>query len=472
MLAAAGRSEALDIQATARVESIAAGGAGVVRLDRRVVFVPRAVPGDRVRFRVISDRGKFLLGELEAVEEASPHRREPPCPHWEGCGGCPLQMAAPEAQLEAKRRIFLDALQRIGKLELPVPLREILPGGPEFHYRARARFQVRGEEIGFFAPGTRRLQPIEDCLLVERPVARALAGVRRFLKAEPGARRVDAVEITSLGPDPEEGAGLQVFPPGSREGFPARDLPRAVRSLWVTFARDSGFRLNFWGERKPGEPPAWTARHLPEPDAACVLRISPESFLQPSRAANQALVKTLLDEARVRPGGRLVDLFCGAGNLTLPFARRGVRAVGVESNPFAVQDAIASARDNAREAAGGAPPLFLLREAGRAEAGEIRGALGGGPEVLLLDPPRKGALEAVPLILALEPRQILYVSCNPATFARDARALHEGGYRIDGAHIVPMFPNTAHVETLTSWSRAPGAAPEGEDSSWPPSEGC
>lgn len=454
----------LEILAPARVESIAAGGAGVARAGRRVVFIPRTVPGDTVRFRVASDKGKYLLGELERIEEASPLRREPPCPHWEGCGGCALQIMSPPAQLEAKRRIFLDALARIGKLELPVPLLELAPGSPEFAYRLRARFQVRGDSAGFFAPGTRRLQPIEGCLLAEPQVARAFAEVRRLLKAEPAARGVEAVEITSLGPDPGEGAGLHVHPPGSREGGRA-PLPRPARSAWEAFARASGFPLSFAGRRSPGDAPAWTARHLPEPGAGYSLRVSPEAFLQPNRAANQALVEALLQEARLQPGDSLADLFCGAGNFTLPFARRGVRTVGVESNPCAVRDAEANAGGMG---AGGA--RFLLREAGRTEAGEIRAALGGPPAALLLDPPRRGALEAIPLVLALEPRRILYVSCNPATFARDARALGEGGYRIASARLVPMFPNTAHVETLTSWSRAPEAAREIEKAHRPPLE--
>ncbi|MEK6712553.1 MAG: methyltransferase domain-containing protein [Nitrospinota bacterium] len=297
---------------------------------------------------------------------------------------------------------------------------------------------------------------------MEPPVARSLGELRRLLRADPRARRVDAVEITSLGPGPGDGAGLHVHPQGGRDTG-AAPIPRPARAAWEAFAKGHGFPVSFAGDRRPGEAPAWTASSSPEP--GLTLQVSPESFVQANRAANQALVEALLQEARLAPGGRLVDLFCGAGNFALPFARRGARTLGVESNPFAVQDAEANAREAGAEGA-----RFLLREAGRAEAEDIRDSLGGAPGALLLDPPRKGALETIPLALALAPRRILYVSCNPATFARDARELHAGGYRIEAAYLIPMFPNTAHAETLTSWSRAGEAAPEVEPVHRPPLE--
>ncbi len=437
---------------TARIESVAAGGAGVARHEGRVVFIPRTAPGDAVRFRIRADKGRYLLGELDAVEEPGPARREPPCPHWAACGGCPLQQMLPEAQAQAKRRILLDALARIGKMDLPVPLQTLAPESPEFGYRLRARFQIRGEAVGFFEPGTRRLAPIEACLLVERPIAEALREVRRLLRLEPAARRVEAAEITSLGPAPEEGAGLLLHPCGARErGRAAPD--RQTRTIWEGFGRGSGFPLSFAGDRGPGDPPAWTARY--EAGEGLTLRVSPESFIQPSRAGNLALLRTLLEEAGLGPGGRAVDLFCGAGNFALPLARRGARVVGVESNPFAARDAEANRRETGVEGA-----RFLHGEAERLDAGEIARALGGPPDVLILDPPRKGALAAIPILRALAPRRVLYVSCNPATLARDARAIRAEGYRIERAFLIPMFPNTAHVETLTSWSRGENPPPE------------
>ena len=147
---------------SAEIESIAAGGAGVARLDGRVVFIPRTVPGDSVRFRISADKGKYLRGEIEEIASPGAARRDPPCPHWAECGGCPLLHVNPEGQREAKRRIFLDALIRIGKIDPGLTAEDIEAPSSEFAYRMRVRFQVRGKAIGFFAPGTRRLVPVES----------------------------------------------------------------------------------------------------------------------------------------------------------------------------------------------------------------------------------------------------------------------------------------------------------------------
>ncbi len=454
---------------TARVESIAAGGAGVARLEGRAVFIPRTAPGDVVRFRILADKGKYLRGELAEVLEPSPWRREPPCPHWAACGGCPLQQINPEGQAQARRRIFLDALSRIGKMDLPVPLQAPDPPPAGFGYRSRVRFQVKEKKIGFFATGSRRLVPVENCLLAEPAVESALAGMRRLLGSASAARGIEAVEITSLGPGPDEGAGILLHPPGSRDRR-ADPLASGTRAEWQTYCRETGHPLAVAGERPPSAPPAWTAAYsLPvkgEGGQKETLRVSPESFLQPNRAGNLALVEAAANwacapEAADRvdaapPGGAAaVDLYCGAGNFTLPLARVFARVAGVEANPYALYDA-----ESNRRAAGLGNVRFLRREAGRVDPGEIIHALGGErPAAILLDPPRRGALEAVPLITALAPRRILYVACNPATFARDARALAEAGYRMGNATMIPMFPNTAHTETVTSWFL--GSAPLG-----------
>jgi 23S rRNA (uracil1939-C5)-methyltransferase len=448
------------------VESIAAGGAGVARLDGRAVFIPRTVPGDSVRFRISADKGKFLRGELEEVLEAGYSRRKPPCIHWAACGGCPLQQMAPQSQMEAKQRIVLDAIARIGKFELPVPLRISDTASGEFAYRQRARFQVKENSIGFFAPGTRRLVPLKECLLVEEAIAVAFQEIRGFLQKEPAARRVEAVELTSLGPRAEDGAGVFLYPLGSRDGRKG-PLPASIRRAWETFSRKTGRPFAAFGDREPGETPAWTAQHeinwpgreIPRtpdesrgqgseiPDRSKIIQTSPESFIQPNRLCNQALIRAVLEVAGSSKGKTLLDLYCGAGNFSIPLSDRGWRVLGVENNPFAIQDAKANATKLGQMEA-----RFIQRETSQLKAEEILGVFDGEkPEIVLLDPPRRGTLEAIACILKLRPRQIIYVSCNPATFARDAREMNDMGYRAQHALVVPMFPNTAHVETVTSW---------------------
>ncbi len=446
------------------IESIAAGGAGVARLDGRVVFIPRTAPGDSIYFRISADKGKFLVGELAGIASAGEARREPPCAHWTSCGGCPLQQMTPESQNEAKRQIFIDTLARIGKIDLPAPPEMLTPSTPEFGYRMRARFQIKGGEIGFYAPGTRNLVPIESCLLVEEPVAEAATGIARLLRAEPDSRGAEAVEITSLGEGAGEGAGLFLSPPGWRDRGKGA-LSRRTRRAWEAFGSANGWPISAAGQRSPGEPPAWTSRYeldnqtgekasltlenTPLSLGSLSFDISPESFIQPNRLMNRLLVDTVLDMAALPEGASAVDLFCGAGNFALPLARRAGRVAGVEANPYAVQDAEANCQraglDNIR---------FIHSEAGRVPSGEILDALGGkAPDLVLLDPPRRGALETIPLVMALGPVRIVYVSCNPATFARDAREIARGGYRLESALIAPMFPNSAHLESVTSWTR-------------------
>lgn len=440
---------------TAEIASIAAGGAGVARLAGRVIFIPRTVPGDRVRFRIAKDKGKFLLGELEEVQQEGPWRREPPCPHWGACGGCPLQQMNHAGQNQAKRRILDDAIHRIGKFAPGIQADILEDHLPEFGYRLRVKFHIHQGKIGFFAPGSRNIVPLETCLLAEPAIADALPAIRQFLDEDKSARRAEAVEVTALGPVPGDGIGLFVFPPGSRDSAPGASLPipKRMRTAWEAFSRQAGWPCAFAGGRAPGAPPAWQASyllHLPgeAERPPLTMQISPEAFIQSNRKGNQVLVNAVLAAAGPEAGGRVVDLFCGAGNFSIPLSLGARQVIGVENNPFSHQDAVANdgriGCENVR---------FLRREAEKIRAGEIRSALGGPPDLVLLDPPRKGALETIPLVRELSPRRIVYVSCNPATFARDARELWDDGYRLASAVIVPMFPQTAHVETVTSWTR-------------------
>ena len=439
----------------AEIDSIATGGAGVARLEGRVVFIPRTVPGDSVRFRISEDKGRFLRGEIEEIESPGASRREPPCPHWASCGGCPLQQMSPETQAESKKQIFLDALVRIGKIDVAIAPEIIAASTPEFAYRMRARFQIKHGGIGFFAPGTRRLIPLEGCLLVEEPISAAFSKIREFLKLEPVARWLEAVEISSLGATSDKEAGLFLYPTGWHDQGNGA-LPKKTRRAWEAFSEKNGWPLAAAGDRRPDEPPSWKSRYEVETPTGdqVALQVSPESFLQPNRQVNQLIVRAVFEMAALPEGGRVLDLFCGSGNFAMPLAGRAGRIVGIESNPFAVKDAEANAKQAGLDNA-----LFIKSEAGRAVADEILDALGGQPDLLILDPPRRGALETIPLAAALRASRIVYVSCNPATFARDARDISLAGYRMEAALIAPMFTNTAHVESVTSWALESNTAP-------------
>ena len=433
----------------ARVKSIATGGAGVARLDGRAVFIPKTAPGDIIRYRIAREKGKYLIGELVKIIKAGPGRTPPPCAHWSDCGGCAMQHIAPRAQMEAKKRIFLDTLTRIGKIELGVPAQTVALPGNESHYRMRARFQVRGPEIGFFAMGARRLVGVEDCLLVEPPITNALVQIRHLLQAEPKTRRVEAVEITALEAESEAAVGLFLHPPGHRDRG-NRKIDHRTLSIWRKFADENDYPLATVGRRRPGEPPRWQARYRPDaenPDLC--LDVSPESFIQPNRALNQLLVQSVVEECGLNDEAVVLDLYCGAGNFSFPLAMRAGRVLGVEENPYAVADAELN-RENNRT--GNAD--FIRRNVHKLTKEEIVSKLGGRtPGVVVLDPPRKGALDAMPLIEALAPGRVVYISCNPATFARDARELASYGYRARAAFVFDMFPHTAHLEILTSWTR-------------------
>ena len=439
----------------ARVESIATGGAGVARLDRRAVFIPKTAPGDTVRFRVVKEKGKYLIGELAEIVQASPERTTPPCAHWSDCGGCPLQHIEPAAQAEAKKRIFLDTLTRIGKIVPVVPVYTIALPGYEKRYRMRARFHIRGSVIGFFAPGAERPVEIEDCLLVERPIADALVRIRHLLQAEPRTRRIEAVEITSLGEEEGASVGLYLHAAGHRERGNCKIDPRTLNA-WRKFAEENHFLRATAGRREPGAPPRWRALYRPDAERSDLcLGVSPESFIQPNRALNKLLVNNVIKECRLSDNAVVLDLYCGAGNFSLPLALRAGRVLGVEENPYAVADAGLNREENGVENA-----EFLHSSVHKLTEEEVVSKLGGQrPGIVVLDPPRKGALDAMPLVTALAPERVVYVSCNPATLARDARELASSGYRAEAAYVFDMFPHTAHLEILTSWTRKDASGP-------------
>ena len=413
--------------ARVRIDSIAAGGEGVGRLaDGRVVFVHRTAPGDLAEVALTERRDRWARGRLLRVLEPSPERRDAPCPHYARCGGCTLEHMQYDAQLRAKARIVSDALTRIGGVPTEPP--EVVPSPREFRYRNRVSFALRRGgsgrvEAGFHAIGEPDvLVDIGgDCLLPEEPIARVWDGIR-----------------ASWGPD------ARLLPSGER----LRLTLRATAGGEVSLLVEGGFtpgRPEELMERVPGLVAIWHrpresspeliagAPGLPETWGDETVELSGTAFLQVNREAAALLEAHVLERAGDVAGLRVVDAYCGVGLHARRFARDGARVVGIELDPQAVEAAIAAAPPGAEFVEG---PVEEL----------IRAYLPA--DLVILNPPRAGiAPEVADALVAARADRILYVSCNPATLARDLKRLAPA-YKLAGVRSFDLFPQTAHVESV------------------------
>ena len=386
-------SEIVDVTVTA----LAAGGDGVARDDQgRVTFVARAAPGDRVRVRVVQATSSFARAEIVEILEPASTRVEPPCKHFvEGCGGCAWQHVARAEQLLAKQTIVVGALRKLEGLVV----HDILDPGPPLGWRRRARFHVAGGKLGLFVLGSHRVLPIERCPQLEPELDEARALIAR-----------------STPPDGE----LALI--RSRDGKIVVGVERGWRGAERVVGK-LGIAGAVAGDRVFGE-------SVIEVEAELVA--GPWDFAQASALGNDALIATT---RRVlgRGPGQLVELYAGGGNLT-----RGLVADG--------WDVIATdAAAPARTIPGVAFEVGLVQDV----LVRIVAARSSRPvDAVVLDPPRSGALEALDGIIDLAPQRIVYVSCDPATLARDAARLVAAGYRAVEAWPIDLMPQTAHVEVV------------------------
>lgn len=431
---------------TIRIDAIAHGGEGVGTLPSgKRVFVPLTAPGDEVEIALVEERARFARGRLLRVFSPGPERKEMPCPHAPVCGGCQLQQISHRGQLAAKEANFYDALERLGgipRADIP-DARPILPSPEPFRYRIRARLQVRGGRLGYHQRGSHSLVAIETChLLAPELEAHALR-----LGAHLGDRPIPhlaAVELC-LGADGSVALALE----------PEVRAPRS----WARGARDllelpGVIGVVILGPRKGRHrpPPGLIGHPVVRREAPLApgvdLLLRPDAFAQANAAANEVLVERAIEEVSPKEGEEVLELFSGNGNFSFALAARGARVSAVESDRVAL--------DLARRALADAPfasRVDLVERDARA-ALEKFASEGRRFDRLLLDPPRAGAKEILPALLALSPERIVYVSCDPATLARDLRTLVEGGYRLRTAQPIDMFPQTFHLEGVVSLERS------------------
>lgn len=373
------------------IERILPGGYGLAHAEGKTVFVSLAVPGDRLRVRVERQQGNVLFASIEEILVASPDRIEPPCPYFGRCGGCDFQQLAYVNQLAAKAEIIRDCLHRIARLDV-VPEIVVTPSPREWRYRMRAMWQIDQNErtVGYYERGSRRVCDVADCAVLMPQLQETLERVRatEWQEFPPDLRHLDVV----AGQD-----GVSLAPPFA--AFETRELESTI------------------GKER--------------------YRYNAEAFFQ----INPGLLAPLIEFALGDVTGRLaIDLYSGVGLFTLPLARRFEAVIAVESNPTAARFASRNLEELAK--------LENVRVVNTGVAEWFRGRT-LDVDFMLLDPPRAGAESAVIKgILDFAAPRVTYVSCDPATLARDLRKLIAGGYAIESLRAFDLFPQTHHVETV------------------------
>ncbi len=429
----------------ASIESLSHDGRGISHIDGKVTFISRALPGEEVMFRYTSKRGKFDEGDAIEILTASPQRLEPRCPHFGVCGGCSLQHLSPEDQITAKQNRLLENLKHLGK----VTPNEVLPAltAAPWGYRRKARLGVkfmRREEVvrvGFREKHSAFLTDAKQCDVLHEAIGSRLTEFGELVNGLSVRDKIPQIEVAvgdehsalvfrhlePLSEDDEQ--QLRAYGEDSGLGiFVQSKGPKTVRRLWPE--SDNDFSLNY---------------RLPAYDVQ--IQFQPTDFTQVNAELNIKMIDRTVAMLELGPQDRVLDLFCGLGNFSLPMARKAGQVVGVEGEASLVD----RARENAQRNGIGNVE-FHVADLNADFATEPW--YGEGFNKLLLDPPRSGApgiMERLPQPL---PERIVYVACDPATLARDAGVLvNQHGYTLVSAGVMDMFPHTAHVESIALFTR-------------------
>ena len=447
---------------TLRIERLSSDGSGVAHsADGEAVFVPGTAPGDEARVRIVKDCGRYAFGILDELLTPSPDRIPVDCPVAGPCGGCSLRHLDYAAELRAKQESVLDAFRRIGGLEVPVL--DILPSPDVDRYRNKVQFPVGIDKngvpcIGFYEGRTHRIVPCPDCKL-QPSVLNEIGNALCAFFAQQGIRPYDE----------QSGKGLvrHIFlRRGAHSGqimvclvCTRAKLPHAEQlctALRGQFPAISTILLNV--NAKNTNVILGSENHILYgpgyiEDTLCgvPVRLGPLSFYQVNTLAAERLYGVAAQYAQLTPDDTLLDLYCGMGTIGLSMAEQCRELIGVEIVPEAIESAKANAARMGETVA--AKSRFFCADAG--QAATQLAAEGLHPDIVMLDPPRKGCDEAtLSAVVRMAPRRVVYVSCNPATAARDAAWLEQNGYHAEKVQPVDLFPRTKHCECVLLMSKA------------------
>ncbi len=438
----------------AEIIDLADNGRGVARLDGKVVFVAGGLPGERVRLRLTRCSREFDEGIAVAIDRPSPDRVTPGCEHFGYCGGCALQHLAPAAQVAYKQKQLLDSLSRIGNVA-PAQV-ELAVTGPLWNYRRRARLAVHrrykpdhfdiaalGEHttskvrVGFRERDRPAVARLSHCEVLDARVGKQLQSLAELIDGLSISEQIPQIEVAAS--EAAVALILRVLKPPS-----ASD-----RQALIEFAERVGFEFYLQSAGPDSvtalTPPTRTLDYSPD-GSALRLVFTPIDFIQINAVVSQAMVRQALAWLAPQPGDVVLELFAGLGNFSLPLAAAGARVTAVEGEAGLVARGRGNAQRNGLEIDFVQADLFKPDT----QAAWLRKPF----DLALLDPPRAGAREVLPLLAAARPRRIVYVSCHPATLARDAGVLaREHGYRLSRAGVLDMFPHTAHIESMALFER-------------------
>lgn len=427
-----------------QIESLDNEGRGVAHVDGKVLFIEGALPGEEITYSVYRKKPHFELARIESILKSSAYRVTPKCQYFKICGGCALQHLDHQAQVAAKQRVLEEGLMHIGK----VKAERILPPiyGIPWHYRQRARLSMKYVRkkgkllIGFHERKSSFVADMDNCEILPKVISDMLEPMKTMMEKLSVRERIPQIELAM-------GKNVTVLVLRIMESLPETDA-----QLLREFADQYG--IQFWLQPKgpdtayPFYPEKMPALDYHLPDFGLVMPFYPTEFTQVNPMINRVLVKTAIDLLDPIPKESVVDLFCGLGNFSLAIASRGAKVLGVEGS----QGLVKRAKENAGYNGLGhltdfkMKDLFKITEESMSELGHF--------QKMLIDPPRDGALEVVRSLGGNSPERIVYVSCNPATLARDADVLvHTKNYRLTAAGVVNMFPHTAHIESIAVFDK-------------------
>ncbi len=434
---------------TIKIESLDHEGRGVAHSDGKAIFVDGALPTEEVVHSVFKKKPKVDFANISTMVRESPYRVRPKCPNFGACGGCSMQHLEASAQVASKQRVLEDALWHIGRVK---PLL-VLPAihGPYWEYRRRARLSVRYVEkkggllVGFNEKRTRYVMDMNRCEVLPKKISNLIPVLREVLGRLSIRAKIPQIEVVVA--EKTDALVIRVL------DAPSPSDEEILRSFAEEHTVNLYLQPGGQDTIRPFHPESPEGLSYSLPEFGIEMPFRPSDFTQVNFGINRAMVRRAVSMLAPHPTERIGDFFCGLGNFSLPIARSGAAVVGIEGSETLVERARENAdRNGILNASFMAADLFKMNREKLAEL--------GGFDKILIDPPRAGAQELVESIDGNEaPERIVYVSCDPATLARDAGILvHRKGYALQAAGVINMFPHTSHVESIALFTNRPAHA--------------